>query len=150
MNRLLYVALLLAAASSTGCQTDAQTACLPGPTVLAVVSAVKAHDAVARCEVLEVGKSPGFWSGAYPAPQIVRYRVLEVYAGRLDALPSQGVDVTHVVVGKGRIEDTEPRLNPKMVRPGRQMILFLRRDPQGFGKGWFVFGDDPFGAVPLD
>lgn len=114
-----------------------------GPDVR-TLEAVKGHDVVLRAKVVEVARSPGFWSGTFAAVQEVRYDVLEVYKGPA-ALAGGQAKVGHVLVGHGPAEDTKPGLNPALVRPGAEVVLFAKESFPGLEKGLYVCGDDPMG-----
>ena len=115
-----------------------------------VLEAVKRHDAAFRARIVEVGDSPGFGSGYLVARQSVKYTVLEVYYGTLVSKGDE-VDVQHVIVGGGPAEDSkQPKLNPALMRPGREVILLVYGKFPGCGKGLYVSGDDPAGVIFLN
>ncbi len=96
--------------------------------------------AVVVAEVVEVGPAPGSWSGIAPAPQRVRYKVVEVLKGRF---VEENIEVTHYVVHNSLTADTStPQLSPKIFFPGNRLILFLG----GLGKSW-TLSDENCGVL---
>jgi len=112
-----------------------------------VLEAVKEHDTAFRARIVEVGRAPGFWSGPIAARQAVRYKVLQVYFGALVAEGAQ-VEVQHIIVGGGPAEDPrEPRLNPLLIKPDREVILFAQDHFPGLTDAVYVCGDEPASMI---
>jgi hypothetical protein len=75
-------------------------------------------------EVTEVGPTPGFWSGYLAASQRVRFKVVKVLKGDLNA---GEVEVEYYLVKNDDLVDHElPRLSPVIFKAGNQLILFLK------------------------
>jgi hypothetical protein len=87
-------------------------------------------------EIVEVGRSSGFWSGWGMSTQKVKYRVLRTPWGQA---PGEVVDVEHILVwGDPDLKQKAPRLDqsryspgpgrarldPKRFFPGRRVIVF--------------------------
>lgn len=115
---------------------------------------------VAIAEVLELGPRPGLWMGSIvPSTQEVRYKVIEVLKGDLQA---ETIEVGYFMFGGTRTTDTpdgNPGLTPSLFKPGNRLILLLTEGkcvenmtgpgPES-GLPVFCAGDVQFGAVPAD
>ena len=77
-------------------------------------------------EVKHVGPTPGFWSGFLAASQRVRFKVVKVLKGKLNA---REVEVEYYLVKNDDLVDRElPRLSPEIFKMGNQLVLFLKAD----------------------
>lgn len=91
-------------------------------------------DIVLVVEVKGVGPTPGFWSGYLAASQRVRFKVVKVLKGKLNA---GEVEIEYYLVKNDDLVDRElPRLSPEIFKRGNQLVLFLkadqRRKPKSF------------------
>ena len=142
MKRIATICVVGAVLLCMGCGRDVA----PGLTVL---EGMRDHDLVFRGRVLEVGESPGFWSGLFAARQEVVYKTIDIYKGRLPPDTDQA-RVAHVLVGGGPTEDRNvPRLDPRVIAPGREVVIFAATE-FAKEKGVFVSGDDPIGVLFID
>lgn len=83
-------------------------------------------DLVLIVEVKHVRPTPGFWSGYLAASQRVRFKVVKVIKGNLNA---GEVEVEYYLVKNDDLVDNElPRLSPEMFKKGNQLVLFLKTD----------------------
>jgi len=113
---------------------------------LELLNCVRTHEVVIRAKVVEVGVSPGWWSGAFISVQRVRYVAVEVIKG--DAtMNSRQITVNHVLVGNGPWEDREPGLRQDLLKPDVEVVLFGSASFLEKGEGIFVVGDDRFGIM---
>ena len=113
---------------------------------MSILEGLKSHDCVLRARVVEVGVSPGYWSGLIVAVQKVKYEIIDVYKGQ-DLIDGKQVWVSHVLVGGGPVEDDTPRLCPRLFVPGIEVVLFIRKSFPGLGDGIYVVGDDSIGIL---
>ena len=83
-------------------------------------------DLVLIVAVKHVGPTPGFWSGYLAATQRVRFKVVRVLKGNLNA---GEVEVEYYLVKNDHLVDNElPRLSPEIFEKGNQLVLFLKAD----------------------
>ena len=83
-------------------------------------------DLVLIVEVKHVGPTPGFWSGYLAASQRVRFKVVKVIKGNLNA---GEVEVEYYLVKNDDLVDNElPRLSPEIFEKGNHLVLFLKTD----------------------
>jgi hypothetical protein len=142
MKRLGLLAMAAVAVSCVGCWPQ-------GPK-LDVLEDVRDHDIVFRAEVDYVHKSPGHWSTTNVAMQDVTYVVTDMYKGPMLQL-GKPVIVHHILAGGGPAEDDDfPQLDPKLIKPGREVILFAQMRFPGLKDGLYVLGHDPTGVVFLN
>ncbi|HDZ20769.1 hypothetical protein LCGC14_0525320 [marine sediment metagenome] len=142
MRRIAAICVVGAVLLCVGCGRSVA----PGLTVL---EGMRDHDLVFRGRVLEVGESPGYWSGILAARQEVIYKIIDIYKGQLP-LDTDQVRVAHILVGSGPTEDRNvPQLDPGVIGPGREAVIFAATDFAN-EKGIFVFGDDPIGVLFID
>ena len=71
-------------------------------------------------EIIEIGFSPGFWSGAAVACQPVRYRVLKVTEGTYSY---SRITVFHYIIGPPTTSKKTPELNPDIFFLGNSLNL---------------------------
>lgn len=71
-------------------------------------------------EVVEVGRSPGVWSGILAVFQRVHYRVVERLRGDL---PESDVVVQHPIVGPPTTEKDDPRLSSAIWCEGARLVV---------------------------
>jgi len=103
-------------------------------------------DLVLIVEVKNVGSTPGFWSGYLAASQRVRFKVMKVLKGNLNAAE---VEVEYYLVKNDDLVDNEqPRLSPEIFKRGNQLVLFLKTDQKG--KTASFAADQNRGTAPAD
>lgn len=82
-------------------------------------------DMVIIGKVIEVGKSPGFWSGIVPAVQTVTYSVVGVLRGECK---EDKITVEHILVcGSATSDPEKPELSPKVFRKDAYLIVFIMK-----------------------
>ncbi len=88
-------------------------------------------DLILVVEVTRVGPSAGFWSGILAASQQVRFKLVKILKGTLNA---SEVQVEYYLVKNDELVDRKvPRLSPKLFKVGNQLIVFLRVDKERQG-----------------
>jgi hypothetical protein len=103
-------------------------------------------DLVLVVEVKHVGPTPGFWSGFLAASQRVRFKVVKVLKGNLNA---GEVEVEYYLVKNDDLVDSElPRLSPEIFKEGNQLVLFLKADQKR--KTASFAADQNRGTAPAD
>lgn len=114
--KILLTILLLHSLALTSMQSDKQK-------WLNVAANV---DLVLVVKVKDVGPTPGFWSGYLSASQRVRFKVVKVLKGNLNA---GEVEVEYYLVkNDGLVDNVLPRLSPEIFEKGNQLVLFLKAD----------------------
>ena len=142
MKRFGLIALAAMLLVTVGCEQQ-------GPK-LAVLEDVRDHDIVFRAEIDYVHMTPGHWSKTTVAVQDVTYIVTDMYKGPMLPL-GKPVIVHHILAGGGPAEDDDvPQLDPDLMRPGREVILFAQMQFPGIRDGLYVLGHDPTGVVFLN
>jgi len=86
-------------------------------------------DLVLVVKVKHVGPTPGFWSGYLSASQRVRFKVVKVLKGNLNA---GEVEVEYYLVkNDDLVDNARPRLSPEIFEMGNQLVLFLKANQKG-------------------
>ena len=81
--------------------------------------------------IVEVGPSPGYWSGRLTAYQEVRYRVTAVTAGPVTV--GDEVTVLHpLVTGTPTVEPDTPALRAALFHPDAELAVTAERTPTGW------------------
>jgi hypothetical protein len=106
--------------------------------------ALEEADFIGVATILSVGKSPGRWSDFALSLQPVKLRIEQVLRGPLKS--GAEVEVGYLVVKNSPTADaSEPKLNAALFVAGKQVVVFLRKQ----GEGWTSF-DEIYGALPMD
>ena len=105
---------------------------------------VEKADLIVVGRITAVGPPPPAWSGMFAAWQRVDYRIMRWLKKPDKEEVRDTIPVFHLVVaGAPTADPASPRLNPRIFRPGAELILFLRE----VNDRYEVF-DEHLGAMP--
>lgn len=141
LKSLLFILVLLTAslAACQSCESPRQS--------LPLLEAIKSHEVAIRGIVMKVGGPPLLGAGVFEAQQLVTYKVLDVYKGKVPLTNGQ-TEVTHVLSYHGPMEvPGAGKLREDLFTVGTEVLLF----GSSFSPGdpMHIESDDPFGVVIL-
>ena len=134
--------------------TDVAEVSMPEATTADLMADALHADAIVAAKVMWLGPAPDR-PGNPCATQGVSYQIVEVFRG---SVPEGEIRVAHpVCIGRPLVDNRAISLSRALFAPGKQYILFLRRDPAGTVKyvrydgDWtstYAVWDERAGTIP--